>query len=214
MYVQVLENLLYKVVEIPAKNYTGTALAETLSVAINAAWYPDWNLKFDVLYDFNDNMIMIKQLKYTDGGVDVYLVSGADLQAGKNWSSNIPKYLIQSMSGILRVGKTIYMLTAAAPYTAYIDLNTTRNLYITSSCLASYNTISNFENDVIIKKIPVKANYSQMLFDTASAGYDYLDVSRRALSRIDFRLQDSYGNSIDLRNNHWSFSLVFPFHNT
>ena len=104
------------------------------------------------------------------------------------------------------------MITEAAPYKAYIDLNTTRNLYLTSSCLASYSTISNFDNDVIIKKIPVKANYSQMLFDNAEAGYDYIDVSRRALSRIDFRLQDSYGNIIDLRNNHWSFSLVFQTH--
>ena len=105
-------------------------------------------------------------------------------------------------------GRQPTILKEAAPYVAYIDMHTTRNLYLTSSCLASYNTISNFSNGVIIKKIPVKANYSQMFFDSAAAGYDYLDVSRRALSRIDFRLQDSYGNIVDLRNNHWSFSLV------
>jgi hypothetical protein len=105
------------------------------------------------------------------------------------------------------------MLTGEAPYNAYIDLNATRNLYLTSSCLASHNTISNFENDVIIKTIPVTPNYSQMLFDNAVAGYDYLDVSRRALSRIDFRLQDSYGNIIDLRNNRWLFSIAFQIHN-
>jgi hypothetical protein len=154
-------------------------------------------------------MITIVQLNYTDGGVDVHLVSGADLQAGKNWSSSIPKDLIISMNGVLRIGKTTYILTEDAPYKAYIDLNTTRNLYLTSSCLASYNTRSKFDNDVSIKMIPVKANYSQMLVDNAEAGYDYLDVSRRALSRIDFGLQDSYGNITDLRNNRWSFSLVF-----
>jgi hypothetical protein len=48
-----------------------------------------------------------------------------------------------------------------------------------------------------------------MLFDTAEAGYDFLDVSKRALNRLDFKLQDSFGNVVDLRNNHWSFSLVF-----
>ena len=114
------------------------------------------------------------------------------------------------MNGILRIGKTSVALQQTAPsYKSYIDLFTTRNLYITSSCLASYNIISNFSNDVIIKKIAVKAGYSQMLFDSADAGYDFLDVSKRSLSRIDFKLQDSYGNVIDLRNNHWSFSLVF-----
>jgi hypothetical protein len=50
--------------------------------------------------------------------------------------------------------------------------------------------------------------YGQMLFDGAEAGFDYLDVSRRALQRIDFKLQDSFRNVLDLRGNHWSFSLV------
>ena len=58
---------------------------------------------------------------------------------------------------------------------------------------------------MIIKKIAVRASPGQMLFDSADAGYDFLDVSRRSLSRIDFRLQDSYGNIVNLRNNHWSF---------
>ena len=113
------------------------------------------------------------------------------------------------MNGILRIGKETYLITAATPYTAYLDLHTTRNLYIVSSSLANYNVISNFGNDTIVKKISVKANYSQMLFDNADAGYDFMDVSKRTLSRIDIKLIDSFGNIIDLRNNHWSFSLIF-----
>ena len=100
-------------------------------------------------------------------------------------------------------------LGQATPYVSHIDLHTIRNLYITSSTLASYNTVSKFDNDVIIKKILVRAQPGQMLFDSADAGYAFLDVSRRSLSRVDFRLQDSYGNIVNLRNNHWSFSLVF-----
>ena len=103
------------------------------------------------------------------------------------------------MNGILRLGKFTYLLQEAFPYIAYIDLHTTRNIYITSSSLASYNIVSNFGNDVIIKKIAVKANFSQMLFDSADAGYDFMDVSKRSLNRIDFKLMDSYGNIIDLR---------------
>ena len=113
------------------------------------------------------------------------------------------------MNGILRIGKASYRLTAAAPWVAYLDLHTTRNLYIASSSLANYNVISNFGNDTIVKKISVKANYSQMLFDNADAGYDFMDVSKRSMNRIDFKIVDSYGNIVDLRNNHWSFSLVF-----
>ena len=157
-------------------------------------------------------MISIVQPSDFDN-IFVHLVSGADLQIGANWDSSVPKDQIQSMSGVLRIGKTTYLLKHAFLYMAYLDLHTTRNLYLTSSALASYTNISNFGNDVIIKKIPVKANYGQMLFDTAATGYDYVDVPKRALNCIDVRLQDSYGNVINLRNNHWSFSTVFQIRN-
>ena len=120
-------------------------------------------LCFDVLYDSPDNLVTIKQRNHFD--VIVSLVSSADLQAGRFWSSALAKESIQSMNGILRIGKESYVLQEAFPHIAYIDLHTTRNIYIyiTSSSLASYNIVSNFGNDVIIKKIAVKANFSQMI---------------------------------------------------
>jgi hypothetical protein len=114
------------VITIPKKNYTGPTFAEALGIAINEAWHY-WNTCFDVLYDLNGNLISIVQLNYFDG-VYVHLVSGADLLVGKHWSSSIPKELIQSMNGVLRIGKTTYMISEAAPYVAYLDLHTTRNL--------------------------------------------------------------------------------------
>ena len=113
------------------------------------------------------------------------------------------------MNSIMRIGKYSYKLQPAFPYTAVLDLHTIRNVYMTSSSLCNYNIVSNFSNDVIIKKIPVKSIYGQMLYDSDSNGYVYLDVSKRTLTRIDFKLLDSFGNVLDLRGNHWSFSLVF-----
>ena len=40
-------------------------------------------------------------------------------------------------------------------------------------------------------------------------GIDYINIPKRTISRIDFRFCASYGNVIDLRDNHWSLSLVF-----
>ena len=195
-------------ITLPSKNYNGVSFAEALKTALNAmnTIYDD-KLVFDVTYNPNDNEITIGQLNHPE--CLVHLLSSADLQVGKFWSSPVSKANIHSMNGILRIGSESYKLSAAAPYVSHIDLHTIRNLYITSSTLASYNIVSNFDTDVIIKKIPVRAQPGQMLFDSADAGYDFLDVSKRALSRIDFRLQDSYGNIVNLRNNHWSFSLVF-----
>ena len=100
-------------------------------------------------------------------------------------------------------------ITPGIPLYTYLDLHTTRNLYLSSSSLGSYNTVSTFGCDTIIKKIPVRFNYNEMLFDGSESGYDYLDVSKRSLKRIDFRLQDVFGNLIHLNANHWSFSLIF-----
>ena len=196
---------IYKEITIPVRNYSAIEFCAAVQLGINNAM--NATIFFSVTYDLGDNMLTFTQLNHFE--VIVYMVSSADLQVGTYWSNPIAKENICSMNGILRIGKSSYRLSAATPYKSYIDLFTTRNLYITSSCLASYNIISNFGNDVIIKKVAVKAGYSQMLFDSADAGYDFLDVSKRCLSRIDFKLQDSYGNNIDLRNNHWSFSLVF-----
>jgi hypothetical protein len=113
-------------------------------------------------------------------------------------TSATEREMIQSMNGILRLGEYLSFSTVAT-YNAYIDLHTVRNLYITNSSLASYNTISKFGNDVIIKKIPIRANYGQIVFDGSGNGYDFLDLSKRALNRIDYRLQDSYGHVINLR---------------
>ena len=167
-------------------------------------------LNFEVSYVLNDNLTTIKLMDLEEI-VSVSFVSDVDVIAGVHWDERLVKDRLESLNGVLRLDKTI-MLSARKPtYTAYIDLHTTRKLYLTSSSLASYSIISTCGNDVLSQK-QVMANYGQMLFDGLEAGFDYLDVSRRALQRIDFKLQDSFGNVLDLRGNHWSFSLVFQTH--
>ena len=61
----------------------------------------------------------------------------------------------------------------------------------------------------IIKKVPVNANYNEIIFNNVMVAQDYLDCSRQTLSRLSFSLQDVFGNTIDLRGNHWSFSIIF-----
>ena len=94
-------------------------------------------------------------------------------------------------------------------YYTTIALHTTRHLYLHSSVLGSYDTLSNFNMDTIIKRISVRANYNELFFDSSMAGFDYLDVSRRSFQRIDFRMSDSLGKAINLKKSHWSFSIVF-----
>jgi hypothetical protein len=198
----------YKILTLPSQNYSGLEFADALKSGLNDITKFFLDCRFDVFYLRAQNKLTITQISGIEQ-VFVTLVSSADLKVGKLWSGRVANDEIHSMNGILRLGKVSKLVTDYFPYVAYIDLYTTRNLYLTSSALACYSNISNFKNDIIVKKLPVNANYGEMMFYNASVEYDYLDVSMRSLSRIDFRLQDSYGNLVDLKGNHFSFSLVF-----
>jgi hypothetical protein len=100
-------------------------------------------------------------------------------------------------------------ITEADMYTCYLDLFQTRNLYLTSSALCSYDTVSNFGMDTIVKKIPCTAGYNKMIFLSSGSTLDGLDVSKRTLRFLDFKLVDSSFRTVPLRGNHFSFSIVF-----
>ncbi len=90
-----------------------------------------------------------------------------------------------------------------------MDLFQTRNLYLTSSALASYDTVSNFGMDTIIKKNPCVLGYNKLLMQSSGSTLDGLDVSKRTLRVIDFKLVDSSYRTVLLQDNHFSFSIIF-----
>jgi hypothetical protein len=186
------------VVSFESSNYSGTRFAEVFQSRVNAAVLV-YEISVSVSYELLNNKLIIilndnREVVIGDAEVELHILSDVDN--------------LHSLNGVLMISNKI-ILEAAIEFNTRLDLHTTRNLYLTSSSLGSYNTVSNFGCDTIIKKIPVRFNYNEMLFDGAESGYDYLDVSKRSLRRIDFRLQDSFGHVINLNNNHWSFSLIF-----
>ena len=145
MYLERDGEKIYKTIALAKMNYDGASFAAALQEAMNTALIGITS--FDVGYVLNDNMIAIEQRDHFE--VNAMIISGADLVVGSVWNVAIAKDQINSLNGVLRIGKTSYEFQQGVSYTAYVDLHTTRNLYITSSSLASYNIISKFENDVI-----------------------------------------------------------------
>ena len=202
----------FKTVYIPYNNYNGASFATGLEYALGVADNA-MPLTLRVTYDFMSNELAIDLIDNRSTKPDVMSVtffSDSSLQNGAYQGSSITRP--QSVNGIIRLTSDA-VLHDSGGYNCYLDLHTTRNLYLISSALASYDTVSNFGNDTIIKKIPVHAAYSEILFDSAGEGYDYLNVSRRTLRYIDFKLVDSFFNVVDMQNTHWSFSIVFQRQN-
>ena len=70
-----------------------------------------------VSYDLNDNLISIKLIDHEDG-LYVRFVSDVDLIAGVHWDERLVQDRVQSLSGVLRVDRTITLTDREPTYTA------------------------------------------------------------------------------------------------
>ncbi len=198
----------FYMVTMDTENYNGGTFASDLAFKLNAV-IPNPDITFSCTHNYMSNLIEIKVHDNRASPPDTMVVTFFSDESLKNGDFNgIVISRPKTVNNILRISSDVQILDGQ-PYYSYIDLHTTRNLYLVSSALGSYDVVSNFHNDTIIKKIPVKASFNEMLFDNASEGFDYLTVSKRTLRYIDFRLVDSYFNTLNLQHNHFSFSIVF-----
>jgi hypothetical protein len=90
----------------------------------------------------------------------------------------------------------------------FVSLQASSNIYITSPNLGSFDTISDFSNNVI-KKVPVTAPYGYMIVDQSGTNNDFLNCSKQVLRTLEFHFKDSRGNYINMHNKNCSFSIVF-----
>ena len=56
----------------------------------------------------------------------------------------------------------------------FLDLHPTRNLYLRAAALASYDTVSNFGKDTIIKQISRAAGFNKLLVQMSGSTLDGL----------------------------------------
>ncbi len=122
----------------------------------------------------------------------------------------IPRYRTEAntINTIIR-NTTQTLITETEPDTCYLALFQTRNLYLTSSALASYDTVSNFGIDTIIHTTLCATGYNKLLTQSSGSTLDGLDVSKRPVRFIDFRLVESSFRTIPLQSNRFSLSIIF-----
>ena len=95
------------------------------------------------------------------------------------------------------------------PFVSFIDLQPIRNIYIKSPTLGNYNTLGLRRECDIIKKVPVTADFNQMIFNNSIVTNDFLDCSRQTLRTLEFILTDSAVHEIPFHGSFVSFSIFF-----
>ena len=101
--------------------------------------------------------------------------------------------------------------TSSSPWTTgFINLLNDPDVYISCPELSNNNfhSPSAFSNAII--KVPVNAPFAGIISDSYGiTDFDYVNVSKRNIKRLTFRILDGAGNVIDLNNIHVTFSLLF-----
>ena len=137
------------------KNYEGFTFAAALAAKLTEAiiGFAMTPLPtFTCSYDLPENQLTISITDTRSASVKAatpfYLVFYTDEML-------VPRYRTEANSINTTIRNTKQtIIREALPYICYLDLFNTRNLYLTSSALARYDTVSNFGIDTIIKKIP------------------------------------------------------------
>jgi len=189
--------------------YNADSFVSELQAKLNTLLTPYPNITITAAYNFVNNIITLTMVDNTVSNNSTFtFISKYDLEHGLSNFGTINNPLIfNSIIGVSDDSNSI--LSEVSPYTGYLDLHNLRSIYITSSSLANYDTSSNFNMSNIIKKIPVRAGYNEIIYDNISGIFDYVGLSKSTISSVDIQLRDTRNNILDLNNAHISFTLIF-----
>ena len=188
-----------KDITIDPGNYSVRDLNEAIVAKMNAV-YNSLGEVFAMDYNARTNTIGIKLKTATVATTfRIYTDSEFTVPANKTRSLNT---MLKNFTADSFEGSEVFR-------SGFVDMYPLRNIYLSCSGLGNFNTMSVSGDRNIIKKIPVNADYGNVIFYESATGLDYLDCSHQTLSRISFQLRDIFGNIIDLNGAHISFSIVF-----
>ena len=195
------------IISLEKQLYNGQTLATELTAKINALGYTS-----TVTYNASKQQISISITTYSFKFLtDNELQTIDTLDPAYQWQGTAyDKNNLQSANDLIKHNYTTSSTySSASPFVTYIDLQPIRNIYISSPNIGNFNTIGPRGQSSIIKKVPVTANFNEVIFDQVMASNDFLDCSRQTLRTLEFRLTDANGNEIPLHGSNWSLSLVF-----
>ena len=206
------QGITYRRIEIPVENYTAPDLASAIQTQLNTFFDSGGRTNsYSATYDTLTNTIILSSnysevvfIPLTDADVPAFVGS---------FSNSVDLNNLNSINTVLGFTTPVGdAFTSSSPWTTgFINLLNYPDVYISCPELSNNNfhSPSAFSN-AIIKKVPVSAPFAGIISDSYGiTDYDYINVSKRNIKRLTFRVMDGAGNVIDLNNINFTFSLVF-----
>jgi len=200
------------IVRLPRKNYDIETLAEQLNNQMNAAF--GGGSFFVVTATLNTARIAIS---VTDPSLSFYIFSDKDLlnRVNGTWvGENYDSFRPNSCNSIIGFNGS-YNFAAPNNYwtqwvSGVVDVLGIHNIYITSPQFGRNSFGPKGERN-ILKKLVVNAPFGGLVTESWLNDQDYTDCSKHLLRTLEFRITDSYGNTLELNGGHVSFTLIFVY---
>ena len=118
-------------------------------------------------------------------------------------------YEIQSINeSIGNIETSIVLENDKLVHNCILNLATLKSIYLFCSELSSNDTISNFQQNNIIKKIILNSSQNEINITHAGNNVYYLTINKRLLKSLNFRLMDKFGTVLDLYGHSMSFTIT------
>lgn len=200
----------YRYIYISPGMYNATSFSEELTQSFSDA-ISDLEVVITCSYNAINNLI---EFKLTDNRASKPDVAYVQIYCNNDIKNGLTAFGVnnptKSANNIIGIPNNINIfIQESTPYYGYLDLHQIRALYMTSGALTNYDTLSTFNMTGIIKKIPMRANFNDLIFDNLDSVFDYVEVGRRGIDTLDFQLRNTNGDIVDLQGAHISFTIIF-----
>ena len=191
------ESATNNILTIEAGNYSASSLAAKISSKLNGAALGA--ASYTVTYSSVSQKISI-----TSSGVAGFLIYSESTLRGLGMIGGTAVKNPQSMNSILNTPPG----SSATSWTSgVITLARLTELFIRSN-LSNVSTLDSSGRYDTIKRVLVDRDFGLVITtDGSLEPSDYVDVSGRTLSSLQFSLTDSHGNLVDMHQIDWSFAI-------
>ena len=206
----------YYVITIPSKTYTGASLASAINNELTSVLQGTlYGGQLVATYVADTQSITIHTL-HADMTFKILTENDIATKLDDTWivyqnNNYDPKNASDLNGEILKLteGNSPYYNYNNAFTSNFDNLNSIRNLYITSSNLGNFNSIGANGERTILRKVPVDSDFNYMIFNNQITGLDYINVSKQTLKTINFKIQTVDGKVVPLHGANVSFSIIF-----
>lgn len=198
------------IINISNGNYTGTDFSIELQNRIRTATS---GLHTNLFNCYFNNKLNVITISITFAGYTFQILTPNDLKTGLNgdfvstYDKSQPNDINEVLSNL--EGSNLKYDYNNPFVSGFLNFQPINNIYLHSTNLGNFNSISCDGSQTVIKKIPVNVDYGIMLHDQTVLFNDYNDCSHQNLKMLEFSLRNSRGDLIPLHGVNVNFSIVF-----